>query len=173
MTSSKFLVVLGVGNDIRMDDGAGIKVVKFLEQNTNLKHLDITFRYLNTGGFDILDDIEGFQKAIIVDAADMEDKGLRPGEFFHLLNLSELNIEKPSSISSHGLGVLPILKYAKESGYKIPSQIEVFGVQVKETRIFSEELTPEVAKGVEKLVKLLESYILKLFDNKESDSFGD
>ncbi|MFX0183846.1 MAG: hydrogenase maturation protease [Candidatus Hodarchaeota archaeon] len=164
MASSKFLVVLGVGNDIRMDDGAGIRVVEHLERDPTLKPLDISFKYLNTGGFDILDEIDGFYYAIIIDAADMADQGFRPGEFIHISDLNELRIGEPRSLSSHGIGVLPILKYAEDSGYKIPQKIEIFGIQVKETRFFSEQLTPEVAEGVEKLVILLRQHILTLFD---------
>jgi len=42
MTSSKFLVVLGVGNSVRMDDGAGIRVVEKLEKDQSLKNLNIS-----------------------------------------------------------------------------------------------------------------------------------
>lgn len=162
MTDSKFLVVLGVGNDIRMDDGAGIRVVEYLEQDSNLKNLVISFKYLNTGGFDILDEIDGYQKAIIVDAASMTDQGLKPGEFFHIEDLSQYATGQPVGVSSHGVGVLQILGYAEAGGYRLPDLIEVYGIQVKETGFFSEELTPEVAEGVKKLVQILKERILNL-----------
>ncbi len=163
LTESKFLVVLGVGNAIRMDDGAGIRVVECLEQDPSLKHLEISFKYLNTGGFDILDEIDGYKIAIIVDAASMTDQGLKPGEFFHICDLGKYAKGQPVGVSSHGVGVLQVLGYAEAGGYQVPNQIEVYGIQVKETGFFSEELTPEVADGVKKLVNVLRESILNIF----------
>ncbi len=163
LSKSKKLVVLGVGNSIRMDDGAGIRVVEQLEQDETLKHLEISFQYLNTGGLDILDAIDGFEHAIIVDAASMADQGLKPGDLFYLENLNEIDIRQSSGISSHGVGVLPVLKYAKMGGYKVPNPIEIYGVQIKEIGFISEELTPEVRKGVNKLIPKLKKHILSLF----------
>jgi len=163
LTSTNFLVVLGVGNSVRMDDGAGIRVVEKLESDVELNQLDISFRYLNTGGFDILDEIDGFQNAIIIDAASMADKGLKPGEFFHLTDIGKMKSKPALGVSSHGLGVLSVLKYADIGGYEIPESIEIYGIQVKTTNYFSEELTPEVALGVQKLVKQVKKRILSLF----------
>ena len=165
MSETKKLVVLGVGNSIRMDDGAGIHVVEQLEQDEKLKHLEISFQYLNTGGLDILDAIDGFEHAIIVDAASMADQGLKPGDIFHLENLNDIDIKQSSGISSHGVGVLPVLKYAKMGGYNVPNPIEIYGVQIKEIGFIGEELTPEVTKGVHKLIPMLRKYILTLFSS--------
>ncbi len=146
-----------------MDDGAGIRIVERLERDPSLQHLDISFKFLNTGGFDILDEIDGYERAIIVDAASMTDQGLKPGQFFHISDLSEFTTGQPIGVSSHGVGVLQVLGYAKMGGYQIPHQIEVYGIQVKETGYFSEDLTPEVAEGVKKLVKILRKRILNLY----------
>lgn len=167
MTSSKFLVVLGVGNSIRMDDGAGIRVVEQLEKDQSLKKLNISFKFLNTGGLDILDAIDGYKRAIIVDAASMADKGLKPGEYYYIQNLNDLDIKKLSGISTHSVGVLSVLNYAKTGGYEPPEQIEVFGVQIKETGFFSEDLTPEVETGVNKLIKILKQRILDEFSSNK------
>ena len=155
-------MVLGVGNSIRMDDGAGIRVVEQLEQDEELSKYKISFQYLNTGGLDILDAIDGFDHAIIVDAASMADQGLKPGDIFYLENLNEVDIKDPGGISSHGVGVLPVLKYAKIGGYKVPNPIEIYGVQIKEIGFISEELTPEVSKGVKDLIPKLKSHIIRL-----------
>jgi hydrogenase maturation protease len=147
-----------------MDDGAGIRVVEYLEKDYDLKKLDITFSYLNTGGLDVLDEIDSFKMAIIVDAASMADKGLNPGEFYHLKNLHDLTPSNRSGISSHGVGVFEILKYSEMGGYDVPNPIEIYGIQVKETGFVSEELTPEVQQGVDQLVKILKEKLIKLFN---------
>lgn len=163
MTSSKFLVVLGIGNSIRMDDGAGIRVVEQLEKDKTLEKLLISFKFLNTGGLDILDEIDGYERAIIVDAASMADQGLKPGEFYYLENLNDLKIEQTNEISSHGVGVFGFLKYAKVGGYSVPNPIEIYGIQIKETGFFSEDLTPEVANAVNELVIVLKNKILQFY----------
>ena len=154
--------MLGVGNSIRMDDGAGIRVVEQLEQDEDLKQMGISFQYLNTGGLDILDAIDGFERAIIVDAAAMAHQGLNPGDIFYLENLHDLDRKDSGGISSHGVGVLPVLKYAKIGGYEVPNPIEIYGVQIKEIGFISEELTPEVQKGVKDLIPKLKSHIIGL-----------
>ncbi|MHA1940495.1 MAG: hydrogenase maturation protease [Candidatus Hodarchaeales archaeon] len=163
MSNNPFLIVLGIGNSLRMDDGAGIRVVESLSKDKNLKNLDIEFSYLNTGGLEILDVIDGFERAIIVDAASMADQGLKPGEFYHLTNLHDLTTTERGGISSHGVSVFDVLKYGEIGGYQIPNPIEIYGIQIKETGFVSEDLTPEVARGVNKLVTLLKNRILDMF----------
>jgi hydrogenase maturation protease len=162
LSESKQLLVLGIGNYIRMDDGAGLRTVEYLEQDETLKDMKISFKYLHTGGLDILDEINGYKHVIIVDAASMTDRNLNPGEYFHIEDLYKLKQNQPSGISSHGVGVLSVLKYAEVGGYELPDQIEIFGIQVKETEIFGEALTLEVEEGVKKLVHFLKNHISKL-----------
>jgi len=159
----RFLVVLGIGNTIRMDDGAGIRVVEELEKDEGLKNLDISFKCLNSSGIEILDEINGYKQAIIVDAVSISNQELKPGEIFHLENLNEFKTEQTSEISSHGIGVLGIIKYAKIGGYNLPNPIEVYGIQIKETECFIEVLTPDISEAVKELVIILKDRILKLF----------
>ncbi|MFX0096044.1 MAG: hydrogenase maturation protease [Candidatus Hodarchaeota archaeon] len=166
MNESKFLIVLGIGNSVRMDDGAGIRVVERLSNDNTLKKLKITFSFLNTGGLDILDEIDGYKRAIIVDAADMPNQ-LKPGEIIHLTDLTKLAVDGIAGVSSHGIGLLSVLKYAKTGGYQTPEFIEIYGIQVKETGYFSESLTSEVATGVNTLVERLKKYILVLFSDRK------
>jgi len=42
LAKSKFLVVLGIGNAIRMDDGAKIRVIERLENDNDLKRFILT-----------------------------------------------------------------------------------------------------------------------------------
>jgi hydrogenase maturation protease len=112
---------------------------------------------------DILDAIDGFERAIIVDAASMAHQGLKPGDIFYLGNLNEIDIKDSGGISSHGVGVLPVLKYAKMGGYEVPNPIEIYGVQIKEIGFIGEELTPEVTNGVNKLIPKLKKHIISLF----------
>ena len=80
----------------------------------------------------------------------------------YLENLNDLDRKESGGISSHGVGVLPVLKYAKMGGYEVPNPIEIYGVQIKEIGFISEELTPEVKKGVNQLIPKLKTHIISL-----------
>ncbi len=80
-------------------------------------------------------------------------------------NLHDLEVKQSSGISSHGIGILEVLEYAKIGGYHIPNPIEIYGIQIKEIGFVSEELTPEVSKGVENLVIILKNRILQLISD--------
>ena len=108
-----------------MDDGVGIRVVECLEKDPIIQPLPVTFQYLNTGGFAILDKIDGYSHAILVDAADMPEKGLKPGEIIHIENITTFSEQTISGTSSHGLTLRQVLQYAKIGGYKPPPIIEL------------------------------------------------
>ncbi|MFW9780437.1 MAG: hydrogenase maturation protease [Candidatus Heimdallarchaeota archaeon] len=159
------LVILGIGNTVRMDDGAGIRVVEELEKNERLKTFDVAFKYLNTGGLDILDAIDGYQYAIIVDAASMDDQGYNPGDIIHFPDLYAFKDKYQEEISSHSMGVIPVMNFAEIGNYNLPSKIEVYGIQVKETRYFSEQLTDAVKAGVTRLTSILVKKVINFYND--------
>ncbi|MFW9855108.1 MAG: hydrogenase maturation protease [Candidatus Thorarchaeota archaeon] len=158
------LVILGIGNTVRMDDGAGIRAVEELEKNERIKTFDIAFKYLNTGGLDILDAIDGHQYAIIVDAASLDDQEYNPGDIIHFPDLYALKDRYHEEISSHSMGVIPVMNFAEIGNYNLPSRVEVYGIQVKETRYFSEELTEAVRAGVTRLTSILVKKVISFYN---------
>jgi hydrogenase maturation protease len=141
----KSAIIIGIGNTLRKDDGVGIIVVEALERSLGSQG-NITYETMQTGGVDILGSIEGFNLAIIADAAFMDAK---PGE------ARWLEIEKASrSIrlysSTHSVGILETLQIAKNiQNLDLPGEIAVLGIQAKEIEGFGEKLTKEVAEGAE------------------------
>lgn len=142
-SNQKSAVVLGIGNTLRIDDGVGIVLVESLEQNL-ADQPNITFETMQTGGIDILGSIEGFNLAIIIDAAFMTAS---PGEARWLpVGKSDKNIRLYSS--THSAGVLETIQIARTiENLDMPEIIAVLGIQVKETKGFGENLTEEVAAG--------------------------
>ena len=59
-------IILGLGNLLFTDDGAGILIARDLKKRIDQK--DITIIEDTIGGLDILDKIAGYEKAIIIDA---------------------------------------------------------------------------------------------------------
>ncbi|MHA2270305.1 MAG: hydrogenase maturation protease [Candidatus Hodarchaeales archaeon] len=141
--NQKSAIVLGIGNTLRKDDGVGIVLVESLEQKL-VDQPSIAFETMQTGGIDILGSIEGFDLAIIIDAAFMN---ARPGEARWLpVGKSDTNIRLYSS--THSVGVLETIQMARTiENLDMPEKIAVLGIQVKETKGFGENLTSEVAAG--------------------------
>ncbi len=153
------LLVVGVGNPICCDDRIGLLVCDVararLEQ---LGALPVTFREACGSGMALLDDLEGFDDAIVVDAyhaADAEPgrvRVLHPGDFAPLGS----NRFMPAHLVS-----LPLaLAFAGQAGYRCPDRVTLLTVDVTDNCMtFGEELSAPVERSVpaaaERLVDLI------------------
>ena len=66
MESKRNILILGVGNDILMDDGIGPVICK--ELKTEFPFSDIDFETINLGGLEIFEFIKEYTQVIIIDA---------------------------------------------------------------------------------------------------------
>ena len=70
------VLVLGLGNPLRGDDGIGSRVVEELIRRGLPE--GVTALDGGTGGLDLLQVLEGWERVVVVDAADV---GREPGQF--------------------------------------------------------------------------------------------
>lgn len=133
-------LVLGVGNVLMKDDGAGVRAVEMLEGS---KHLPEGIRCVDGGvaGLNLLTLIEGFIHLIIVDAVRFGEK---PGTVKRLKWNPGLVIPK-ATVSAHGLGVSELLALASIGG-KCPETI-IIGIEPEDVR-HGLELTPTVENAL-------------------------
>lgn len=136
-------VVLGIGNPLLADDRAGIVVVEDLEK----ENLSAHFEVLYTVGFEVIDKVLGYKKAIIVDACKLGNP---------VGTILEVGVEdifsSPNLINSHAISVGTTLK----TGYTVfkeemPSEIKLYLIEVQNIEEFSKTFTPEVKKAVEEV----------------------
>ncbi|RMH57231.1 MAG: hydrogenase maturation protease [Candidatus Hydrogenedentota bacterium] len=140
------VIVVGVGNLLRRDDGIGIRVVNDLAER--IECLGMFSADGGTGGYSLLGIVEGFEQVIFVDAVNM---GLSPGEVQRFRGDRIAATVKPS-LSGHefdlGATVNLIERIMPES------EIDVVGIQpanVDYGMELSEELKgcyPEILKRV-------------------------
>ena len=137
-------VIIGIGNLLRCDDGAGPHVINILkEKKPALNAFDITMPSI-----DIIELIKGYDKAIIIDAV---KTGAEPGTIFNV-NISQ---EDDQSIvySSHGVDLFTTLKLGEELyGDELPDEIIVYGIEIQDVLSFDMECTESVGRSVEKVV---------------------
>jgi len=141
-------IVLGVGNPILKDDGAGIHVIRQLKKY--VKDPDVTLDEAMTGGMNLLDMIIGYEKAILIDTVKM--KGAKTGEVrrFSLRDFSSVHSANP-----HDVDLLEAIKLAEKLGEtRIPKEIVIVGISVNESQhVFGEQLSERMAKAVPKAVE--------------------
>jgi hydrogenase maturation protease len=141
-------IVLGVGNPILKDDGAGIHVIRQLKKY--VKDPDVTLDEAMTGGMNLLDMIIGYEKAILIDTVKM--KGAKTGEVrrFSLSDFPSVHSSNP-----HDVDLLEAIGLAQKLGEaRIPKEIVIVGISVNESQhVFGEQLSERMAKAVPKAVE--------------------
>ena len=137
-------LVIGVGNLIRCDDGAGIHVVNKLEgRSPHIDTLDVAM-----GSIDILEAMMGFDRVFIVDAI---KTGAQPGTVFHV-NLAQ-GEEPPAVTHSHGVDLVTTIQLGKRLfPENMPREIHVIGIEAQDTHTLSERCTEPVRAAVERVV---------------------
>jgi len=76
VSDNSSVVVIGVGNELLRDEGVGMVVARALQGEKLPPNVRVVEG--GVGGLDLLFEMEGAERAIIVDAADM---GLEPGSW--------------------------------------------------------------------------------------------
>jgi hydrogenase maturation protease len=143
-------IVLGIGNPILRDDGAGIHVAHQLKHYITDQKVTVDEAY--TGGMNLLDMMIGYDKAILIDTVNIADA--KNGE------VKRLTLQNSSatchSCNPHDVSLQEALRLAEKLGEKnIPKEIIVIGIVVKEIPIqFGEQLSKNIQAAVPKAVEM-------------------
>lgn len=147
ITGAKKIAILGIGNDLRSDDGLGPYIIEKLSID------DPRILIENVGSVP-----EGFarnlaefgaERVIMVDAADM----MKPPGHIEFVTKDRIG---GITISTHSMPLSFLMMYLEqETGGKTV----LIGIQPKSIQ-FGEGLTPEIQEVVEKIIRILE-HVLK------------
>jgi len=134
---NKRRLIIGLGNILLKDEGVGVKCVEYLKG----KPLDEDVKLVDgaTLGFDLLEEIEGFEKVVIVDAVDM---GKEPGFVASFRAEEVLSLPGSKKFSLHEIGLAEVLQVGSQIGYDF-SRATIVGIQPREI-LRGENLSPEV-----------------------------
>jgi len=142
-------LVLGLGNPILSDDGAGIRVAQ--EVGKQLNDPQITVSETSAAGLSLLDSIVGYDKVIIIDA--IQTKKGQAGQIY-CMKSEDFSFAKHFS-SPHQTNLVTALELGKMLGLVMPQKITIFAVEAKDIASFSEKCTPEVERAIPKAVKMV------------------
>ena len=140
------ILVVGVGNPYRHDDGIGIEIIKILktENNPNLVVLDA-----GTDGLSLFDQLFLYERAIIIDAVFMGEISGTVKLFSPKEVRSQINSD---ALSTHGFGLAELLKLVEE--FAIKTEIKIIGVQPENTD-FGEGLSDVVKNKIPHILSLI------------------
>jgi len=142
-------LVLGLGNLILSDDGAGIRVAQ--EVGKQLNDPQITVSETSAAGLSLLDSIVGYDKVIIIDA--IQTKKGQAGQIYRM-KAEDFSFAKHFS-SPHQTTLVTALELGKMLGLVMPQKITIFAVEAKDIASFSEKCTPEVERAIPEAVKMV------------------
>jgi hydrogenase maturation protease len=160
-------LVIGMGNTIRGDDGAGILALRLLRERISLTNsgrntsgrdtsAPIDFIEFEDSNINLFQEIPGYQKVIIIDT--ISTGKARPGE------ISKINsndfMASGCAYSTHQLGIPRIFAMAKELGLSFSQDIVVYAIETNNDQAFSEDISDEVRFSVSELVNSLETGLI-------------
>jgi len=137
-------LVLGLGNLVHADDGAGIHAVQRMQKDPRVPP-DVVLIDGGTQGLSLLPHISGFDRLLVIDAV---DPGEPPGTLLRLEGRALADMPGRSSV--HQLGFSDLMVAMKLLG-DLPAEVIVFGVQPMSTE-WSVELSPPVEKAIGPLI---------------------
>lgn len=147
------VLLIGVGNPYRQDDGVGIAVVRRLRQL-----LPEWVECIECAGdlTTLLEDWRGYNPVIVVDAM---RSGRSAGEVV-LLDLSQHPLPADTHFfSTHAMGLNEAVALAYALN-RLPPKLVVYGIEGKHFGE-GEGLSPEVAKAVEDVVRYILQDLMK------------
>lgn len=148
-------LVIGLGNPLLRDDSVGLRVVQSLRE-FSADHPDIAIMEDYWGGLRLMEQMIGYDRAIIVDAI---CTGATPGTI-HLLSPDDIPTQR--SASAHDVNLPTALEFGRQAGAHLPSfeNIHLVGIEAADVQTFDESLSPEVEvvlpEAVNKILSLLQ-----------------
>jgi hydrogenase maturation protease len=134
------ILVLCLGNALRRDDAVALRVADLLEADPPA---GAVVRRSALSGLYLLDEMEGFDRVVVVDA--VRTRARPPGA---VLSFPLEELHAPEGPSPHAIGLPSALSRAKAAGAPVPEKVHVVAVEVLDMETVGEGLTEAVAGAV-------------------------
>ncbi|HBH48278.1 MAG TPA: hypothetical protein DDX98_06545 [Bacteroidales bacterium] len=170
MSTSQKILVMGMGNDILSDDGIGIRLLRDLQQR--IKEPDVEFKEVFESGMQVLELMDGYTKAIILDG--IKTGHHPPATIYHF---TPDNFKDTLHLTSfHNITFRSSNRIAERLGIKVPVQVHILAVEIVESELFSTKLSHEIEPFYTKIrhdiLKIIEKLLHNKVVKKEPDSHG-
>jgi hydrogenase maturation protease len=146
MTRHK-IAVIGLGNSLLSDEGAGLHAVRLLESRLKGKNVDLV--EAGTCGMNLLHQFEDREKIIFIDAGNC---GINPGEFRRFYRDEVNSLKQNPRHSLHEFDLIAFIDFARKIDEKKNIEVVIYCIQPAEIKI-GEKLSPLVEKTLPMLVE--------------------
>lgn len=140
--------IIGIGNEFRSDDAAGLLVARRLKEL--YPDYDIIESYGN--GVDLLSIFQEYEKVIIIDAA-VAEKIEEIGQIKEIKVNQDFNFSDIKIYSSHSFSLLEALKMGKQLSI-LPDDLYLYLI-FSQNFSFGQEISPEVKEAIEKILDII------------------
>jgi hydrogenase maturation protease len=142
------VLVLGIGNVGRTDDGLGVHAVRLLVERYRFAP-SVQIVEAGTRAIDFLEPLTAAELAVLVDA--MEGPG--PAGTIYRLAAEKLPEEAAARFSGHSMGAVELLQLARQLG-RLPT-VRIIAMQPLDARSLGMKLTAPVRERLSKLVETI------------------
>lgn len=149
------VAVIGLGNRLLSDEGAGLHAVDLLREQfesgcrDGSTRLDIDLVEAGTPGMNLLHQFDEREKIIFIDAGNC---GLKAGEYRRFFPGEVISIKKSKGYSLHEFDLIGFIEFAKRMNMTENVEIVIYCVQAAELSM-SEQLSPVVEQTLPGLVR--------------------
>ncbi len=144
-------LILGIGNEILGDDGAGCFVAEELAKTVS--SVDVDIKTANLDGLALLEHMLGYRKLILVDAV-VTDR-TKTGKVFRM-GLSDLKETQGRPSLSHHMNLTTALEVGRRLfPDEMPREVVIFAIGIQEINELTLEMTLEVKEAAKKAVSLV------------------
>jgi hydrogenase maturation protease len=134
------VLVLCLGNALRRDDAVALRAADLLDADPPPGTI---VRRTAASGLYLLDEMEGFDRVVVLDA--IRTGRHPPGT---VLEFPLEDLHGPEGPSPHAIGLPSALARARAAGAPVPARIRVVAVEVLDMGTVGEGLTAEVERAV-------------------------
>jgi hydrogenase maturation protease len=153
------LTVIGIGQTLRGDDAAGIEAVRRWERlfAATAGGADVTIQYSELPGLGLLDLLDDYDVAVLVDAVSSEAAA---GKVYRL-DPDELESFGVGGKTAHGWGVAETLQMDKQVNPSRPTRIRLVGIEVAQVEMGA-PLSPAVEASLPAACQAIEEEVQAL-----------
>ena len=142
-------VIVGFGNPYCGDDGIGPAAARGLHQALG-GDPSVGLLELSTSAFELVERLAGYELAVIIDALVDEDELIGTVKPLELAAGSAL-----PALGFHTAGLGSVLALARALDMQVPETVRVYGVVIRESLVFTESLSGELAAKLPEIVRFI------------------
>jgi hydrogenase maturation protease len=145
--------VIGLGNTILKDDGAGIYAAREVRRRLSdtPPALCPDIAESEVAGFALMELMAGWERIILLDSIQFD--GQAPGA---VVRLEPADLHTSLRLRSvHEIDLPTVMELGRRLGLPMPRQVIIFGIQAEDACTFGESVSGSVEGGIDKVVQLV------------------